>query len=59
MKKLATLWYLWLVIGFVLGGLVFRQASIVALAPFGFVILCMIMMLFMMGSHGHSSEKDK
>ncbi len=47
----------WLVIGIVIGGLVFaKNVSLLSILPFGLILLCPIMMVAMMSGHKHHHD---
>lgn len=55
-------WIIWLIVGIVIGGLLFaRTTSLATLLPFGLILLCPLMMVFMMsGMHGnHEGHHDR
>ncbi len=53
-KKLLTSWHIWVVV-LAVGAFLLLQKSLDAsiLLPFGIVLLCPIMMMFMMKDHKH------
>lgn len=54
MKKYMTMWQVWAGIAVVLAFmLVFRTSSFAGILPFGLILICPIMMMFMMGGHKH------
>jgi len=54
LKKVVTAWYVWAIIALVFGILLFqRTTDLASLLPFGLLLLCPVMMLFMMDSHHH------
>ena len=51
--KIQYWWILVIIISFVMGGLLFGKSSLASILPYGLILLCPLMMLFMMGEHKH------
>lgn len=48
--------YMWIIVvvgAFILGGLFFGKGSFASILPYGLILICPLMMLFMMGEHKH------
>ena len=59
-KRILTSWYIWAIIAVTFGVLLFqRDSSLLSVLPFGLLLLCPIMMMFMMGGKGHSGHNEK
>lgn len=45
-------WIIGIIVAFIGGGLLIGKADISGILPFALALLCPLMMIFMMGSHG-------
>lgn len=50
MKK-THLWIIGIVLAFMAGGLIIGKVGLAAVLPYGFILICPVMMLFMMKDH--------
>lgn len=54
MRRYFTMWQVWAGISVILGMLiVFKTGSFASILPFGLLLICPIMMIFMMRGHKH------